>query len=116
MKPFNLEEALSGKKVVTRDGREVTELHLFKVNMDFPLSVVVDKHIESFTKDGQYYYETGSESPFDLFMASGKVTKWVNVYLDREIQVGAIPFDSEAEAKEFADRYLIATVPITFEV
>lgn len=29
MKPFNLEEALAGKPVVTRDGRDVKELFFY---------------------------------------------------------------------------------------
>ena len=31
MKPFDLEKALNGAPVITRDGREVTQLHLFDV-------------------------------------------------------------------------------------
>ena len=69
MKPFNLEEALSGASVVTREGLKVTELHLFKDSTDmFRLFGVVHGllfggNIKRFTTDG-----TGSESIFDLFM------------------------------------------------
>lgn len=34
MKPFDLEKALNGAPVVTRDGRDVEGLHLFKDRME----------------------------------------------------------------------------------
>jgi hypothetical protein len=37
MKPFDLEKALAGQPVVTRDGRKVLELHLYKNVTEFPL-------------------------------------------------------------------------------
>lgn len=41
-KPFNLEEALAGKAVVTADGREVTQLHKFVTNAAIDLAGVID--------------------------------------------------------------------------
>ncbi len=70
MKKFNLEEALAGKPVVTRDGRKVKELHLFKTDCEYPLAGVLehDNDVLMFTKEGVFpkYFR---ENHFDLFMA-----------------------------------------------
>ena len=79
MKPFNLQEALAGKPVVTRDGRTVTALHLFDCDLKFPLGAVIESCscIYAFRKDGTW---TSEPSEYDLFMASVEKTVWVNLY------------------------------------
>ena len=67
MKKFNLEKAMAGEPVVTRNGHEVTQLHLLDCGDDFPLVSVVNDSVEEYTKEGKYINETG-ESPLDLFM------------------------------------------------
>lgn len=67
MKPFNLEAALRGEKVVTRDGREVTQLVKFDGEYDHPLAAMVEGSIESYTLGGKYFSD-GGEANFDLFM------------------------------------------------
>lgn len=58
MKPFDLEKALVGAKVVTRDGDEVTGLHLFEAgNNPEPLYGMVKGIICSFSRRGEYYEE-----------------------------------------------------------
>ena len=81
MKPFNLQEALAGKPVMTRDGRTVTQLHLFECDAKFVLYGVVESCscIYAFRKDGTW---TSGPSKLDLFMASTGKTVWVNLYHD----------------------------------
>jgi hypothetical protein len=79
-KPFNLEEALAGKPVVTRDGREVKKITKFDVNQTNPYSVYallgtqtsnfddVNEIIGSWTESGKYIAGTSEENPLDLFM------------------------------------------------
>lgn len=67
MKPFNLEKALAGEKIVTRDGREVTQLTRFSVLGNYPLYAVVNGSLYSFDIDGRW--STGQELTYDLFMA-----------------------------------------------
>jgi len=70
MRKFNLEEALNGKPVVTRDGRKVTELHLFKSNINYPLAGVIegiDDDISTFTTSGKFSVYNNDYR--DLFMA-----------------------------------------------
>lgn len=119
MKPFNLEQALAGKPVVTRDGREVTELHLFKTVDKYPLLAVIGENSFGYYRDGCF---DNTESPLDLLMAPEKVTKWFNVLryenLTNKYFTSAL-FDTEDEAKNqsvfLRDNY-IKTSSITFEI
>lgn len=80
MKPFNLEEALSGKPVITRKGLKVLGLHNFgnlKDEIDFSLVAIVEKEgIIAYTEEGKYF-KYDAEEEKDLFMASEKKTMWM---------------------------------------
>lgn len=70
MKLFNLEEALTGKPVVTRHGKKVKEIITFKdnsVNEHQPLCVLIDDTVYFYKKEG-YYVLPNVEHDFDLFM------------------------------------------------
>lgn len=81
--PFNLDEALAGKAVVTRDGREVVAINQISASYR-PNTIRVE------IKDGAslVYADNGrrkpvKKSPLDLFMKpepKKKKTYWVNVY------------------------------------
>jgi hypothetical protein len=76
-KPFNLELALSGAKVVTRDGRTVSELHLFEtLGETFPLVGIMNGEILRFKKDGTFMppYQMDER---DLFMAPIESTVFI---------------------------------------
>jgi hypothetical protein len=79
MKEFNLERALAGEPVITRDGRKVTQLTLLQVNNRYSLIGVVDGLLETFTDEGVYDYERDFTDT-DLFMVEQKKSVWVNVY------------------------------------
>jgi hypothetical protein len=93
-KPFDLERALAGDPVVTRDGKPVTQLTHFKdvANWRDSLCGVVDRSICSWQENGRYC----PSAPYskDLFMAPKKRTVWVNLYGDG---FGFL-YDTEAEA------------------
>lgn len=80
MKPFDLTRALAGDPVITRDGRQVTELHHFKTakNQNNGVFAIIDG--EAFTFDYNGKYLAISSHIMDLFMAPKKRTIWVNVY------------------------------------
>lgn len=124
MKPFNLEAAIAGEKVITRDGREVFQFCYFK-NMDTAYPVFAsyrnDYGIDvtsSFTSDGMYTVR--GESPNDLFMAPKTVELWANLYknLDGSNSVG-IPYETKEKAycNRIIDPYckFLQTVKITIE-
>ena len=107
MKPFDLQKALAGEPVVTRDGKGVT---IFNIKSAHPTHPVIDERIgivEHFalrwTKEGKY--STGSnDCGLDLFMAPVKRQEWVNIYLSRDAEcgkyrVGTDVFPSEGDAE-----------------
>ena len=77
MKPFSKFEAISGKPVVTRDGKKVTQLKEFELDGPFQIVGVVEgkRETSSWTDDGNCYGD-GSQSHLDLFMASTVVEGW----------------------------------------
>ena len=79
MKPFNYEQAIKNFNetgdygVVTRDGRKVTELYLFKtLGKGYNLSAVIDGQILNFLSNGKYINEDESDT-LDLFMETKKI-------------------------------------------
>ena len=78
-KPFNLEEALAGARVVTRDGNEVTQLYKFDADEDHCLMGVSSGRIFSWTTDGEYL-DTGKEYEKDLFIAVEPQIIYANVF------------------------------------
>jgi len=78
MKPFNLEEALAGKPVVTLRGVEVTQLHLFEIDHIYPLSAVVEGELIQYTIKGEF--RSDYESGWDLFMAEEEKAQWINIW------------------------------------
>jgi len=81
MIPFNLEKALAGEKVVTRDGREVTQLHVFTAQQTQTLYGVMQGTVEQWNCLGQYHAGENVHST-NLFMAPKKLSGFVNVYDD----------------------------------
>ena len=76
MKPFNLEEALSDKPVVTRDGRPIKIAGYNEEAESFSkVAGWFDGIVECWSKDGRYYDD--KESEYDLFMAVEKREEWV---------------------------------------
>ena len=96
MKPFNLEAAKDGAKVITRDGRAVTIINFNrKSSEDFEIVALIhesglDDCVETFKVDGQWS-ESDREYHDDLLMAPIKTSGWVNIHS---------VYDSEGEAIE----------------
>tara|TARA_R110000850_G_scaffold100316_7_gene207544 strand:- start:3209 stop:3580 length:372 start_codon:yes stop_codon:yes gene_type:complete len=83
MKAFDLKKALAGENVVTRDGRKVTQLVLFKTNSGdvlYGLDVEND-HVEQWLVDGRYH-NIKPECDGDLLMAPKTLGGFINVYND----------------------------------
>ena len=115
-KPFNLEEALNGAKVVTRDGREVRQLTKFEGLDNYSLVGVLGGKLTTWTKQGEYY-QSEEESHADLFLAVEPQSIWVNVLkINGQIGLGAIGYTKEeAKMKNIhMDKY-IKTIEITDE-
>ena len=101
MKPFDLEKALAGEPVVSKEGRKVIQLHYFpNIKSNFKVMVQLENAfgVDTFTIHGKY--SDGISSQLDLVMAEPE--RWVNVYYSKaQDNVWASQFyESESEAKE----------------
>jgi hypothetical protein len=114
MKKFNLQEALAGKPVISREGKQVTQLHLFELNpsSNYSLYGVLDGNVESFNLNGKWdiYRDEGSR---DLFMGPDVI--YVNVYNSGDYYYTGPLFNTREEAEKRANEYnnYIKTVEIT---
>lgn len=81
MKPFNLERALAGDPVVTRDGRKVEEVTMLKkADVQKKVIAVIDGYIRSYYPHGTRQGDQSMILSHDLFMAPVKKTYYTNVY------------------------------------
>lgn len=81
MKPFDLQKALGGDPVVTRDGDPVTQLVQFEGIRTSRCSLrgVIKDCIQAFDAEGRFSgLQHGSR--YDLFMAPKKRTLYLNVW------------------------------------
>lgn len=83
MKPFNLQRAIAGDPIMTRDGRKVKLIaHLPEMWHDFNVVCLIeDDRIETYTRGGQYDPRE-KDYCLDIFMVPKKHTVWVNFYDD----------------------------------
>lgn len=117
MKPFNLEEALAGKPVITRHGRKVTEIYHFKTTKSpYPVHACIDGTIVEYTQRGTYYSLGSTER--DLLMEEPIIEGWVNVYCvnDNYIYISSTHESAEKaieSSKHSGDaKYYIKTIKI----
>jgi hypothetical protein len=117
MKPFNLEEALDGKPVVTRDSRKVT--HITRIpNNNFIVGIIEDvKQIPQWALNGKFLNDHYTH-PCDLFMFIEKKSVWANVY--ESINDGILflmTYSSKEEASKSKHLGIyIKTIEITNEI
>jgi hypothetical protein len=119
MKKFNLERALAGEPVVTRNGKKVTELHLFKNEILIqPLYGTIEGVNDVLYWTTKGIYNPTKESSWDLFMAGEKKSRWVNVYdYGDTLVIGDARSESKEEAviSKYEGFKYIKTIEITNE-
>jgi hypothetical protein len=118
LEKFDLEKALNGAKVVTRDGREVKELTKFKGSKEYQLAGVLDSQLQTWTTQGLFNANHAGECRADLFLAVEPQSIWVNVYkFHGQIVLGAIGYTKEEAINKnrYIDEY-IKTIEITDEL
>lgn len=89
MKQFNLEEYLDNpqKKVITRDGKSARIVCTDKRGLNVkPIAALItmpngDEVIETYWENG-VATRGCKDNPYDLFFATEKKTKWLNVYIN----------------------------------
>ena len=106
MKQFSLDEYLANpsKKIITRDGRNVTRILCTDLKNEFSVVAVIEskngtsEQALSFKKDGTY--SCYSPNVADLFFAQEKHEGWVNIFRNKGSinYYTSIPYNSEKEA------------------
>ena len=120
LEKFDLEKALNGAKVVTRDGREVTQFTKLEIDNEYCLSGVFERKHGRWTIDGHFY--AGRDMGEDLFLEGKVQSVWVNIYRkdgDEGIFIGNRRYTSQEDAIEYIhqnDTDYIKTIEITDEV
>lgn len=116
MKPFNLEEALSGKPVVTEGGDEVIIAgYNPKMNPYDQVIGWVDNAAKSWNTKGKYY--KGVISNYDLFMKpeTKTIKGWMNIYNDN--RTSKIHKSKEiADNAASDDRIACVEVEVSYEI
>ena len=127
-KKFDLQKALAGTPVITRDGRKVIALHDYPVSGFFPVMAVIEgeETVESFARSGKYFYPDSKQSGLDLFLDVPMVEKkiYTTVWsgegsgklrrLPDGLSLGNCNFSTPEEALEISG--VIAVATITYEV
>ena len=116
LKPFNLEKALAGDPVVTRDGKKVTEIVRLKTvdNIHCNIIGVVDGIPRHYEMDG--VCNEGFVIPhLQLFMAPKIVKKsgWLNIYPNDK--VGYYMHQTKMTADCNAEENRLACVKVEWE-
>ena len=122
MKPFNLEEYLKNPslKIVTREGKDA-RIICTNAKGKYPIVALTksqnNEYPSVFTNKGKYVLHT--QHPDDLFFASEKKKRWINLYYNKirnQVYFGKI-FKTEEKAKKEGknqNNYVI-TIPIEWE-
>ena len=125
MKEFSLEEYLKtpSRKVVTRDGRNVTRFLCTDAKSTFPIVALIEatpgstmECLRTYTKDGNFFVD--QISPNDLFFAPTKHTDYINLYRNGgSYFLGGAVYTSEENAKYIANRdnRYITTIKVEWE-
>ncbi|MHB9161363.1 MAG: hypothetical protein ACYC6W_10860 [Nitrosotalea sp.] len=108
MKPFNLERALAGDKVITKNGHIVLELILqFKLIEPYiNLIGTINGYVYTWNKEGKIYVD-GTSNPFDLFMSSTKKKLYIAIHKNKETNNHHLIFKGKSyESKEELEEVL----------
>lgn len=114
MKPFNLQDAINGKPVITRAGGSLTfgayisQAEGYNLFMVRPDGVVI-----RYNENGTYICND-IESEMNLFMAPIKRTVWVNLY-GRHLESMCHPTEEEADKYASPNRIGGKAYPLEIE-
>jgi uncharacterized alpha/beta hydrolase family protein len=85
MKPFDLEAAQRGDKLITRAGEEAEFIaYVPKAGKYYQVLALSGSMPKTYDTEGRFLQ--GSESTYDLFMAPKKRTIWLNIYPNQTAQ------------------------------
>ena len=116
MKPFDLEAAKAGAKVITRDGKPARIVCFDRKHIKSPIIALVsetdhEEELRTYSVRGWYFQST--ECGLDLFMAPEKKEGWINIYSVGGFATGL--HKTKAEADENASTNRVACIHIEWE-
>jgi hypothetical protein len=123
LEKFDLEKALNGAKVVTRDGKEVKELKKFEGLQIHILVGLIDGDVHCWNEDGRPHNDYSGV--YDLFIAVETKRVYVNVlqYANGDLWVGSECFPTFETAQNFCKnnngkvkKAYVKTIEITDEL
>jgi hypothetical protein len=118
LEKFDLEKVIHGARVITRDGREVTQLTKFETYDKFCLYGLVDEQVYCWSIKGEY--SDNSSCSMDLYLVGKVQSVWVNVYKDANgyFWVGGDYFATFELAQNYAtnQKYLMKKYLKTIEI
>lgn len=106
LKPFDIEKAKAGAKVITREGKNARIISYDKIGTEYPIVALINtgdvEMVFTFTEKG-YYDSNEQPHPNDLFLLFEKKEGWVNVYRDEygfcKVKLGPYVYISEIDAE-----------------
>ena len=117
LKPFNLEQALDGAPVVTRNGLPIVEIQYLQTSRQVvAVRQEKDGSLISYFIPSNGAYSLIPNNTTDLFMAPTKKEGWINVYNVLSLDVtgkNIYPTEEAALANKGCD--CIATIKIEWE-
>ena len=105
MKPYNLERALAGDPVVTRDGRPV-KIAGYNEEAQYSDTLIgwLGGYYCRWNKEGQHF--TACETDFDLFMAPTERKEWIVRCTDKSDKiVSFLRFFHPDDARKHVEEY-----------
>ena len=78
-KPFDLQKAMAGHPLVTRDGRDVTEFCYFRTRSVYKVVAIIYGDLCAYLDNGMT--DNRRENNLDLFLKSEKKKLFVNIHL-----------------------------------
>lgn len=124
LKPFDLEAAKNGAKVVTRDGHAVRIICYDRKNGAYPIVALLEddeddvgEHTIYYTNNGKYFYNPSEEEnhAHDLFMAPVKRVGYGVVYKEDDglVSLSDVLFDKVEDANDLckaSDGFAVAKI------
>ena len=123
MKPFNLEQALAGAPVVTRNGLPIVELKYLQTTGNLAVVRKDDGMLISYFIPCSGKLSNTTDYATDLFMAPAKKEGWINIYTGNSTTHGHTVDYTVFETKDLAQQAAgnrcivtyIATIKIEWE-
>jgi len=117
-KPFDLEAAKAGAKLVTRNGKAARFLgHAPEVRNGHQVVAYVEgEKIPLHFSEGGRFTPDGAESPYDLFLVAETKAVYLNIYRNTWDQYTVREHDNETNARMLAEQHAVAVaVPVEID-